>query len=293
MKLRALLENFSFENENLLVEKQMSPVQKAEGDNWIRDNPVHYRNVVEHWRQATPDERRHGMNWYKDAHSMAKLIARDTSTPMHVMAGLISNYSPQTHWHTNILTAARVAHDKIAVGGPGSGVMASAKQRDMAHRMLQGEHYDSILKGHKVRAFAHLIEHGGDKDAHDPKVVVDRHAFAVASGSRVPDNAYVQAGLNHKKAYNNVVQAYHHASRHILEHHGEHVAPHQLQAITWLVRQRLNAQEEVSGRGSSKTSKIGAVAKRKWTEYASERHPNVVGMEPGTGYNLKKVKRKK
>lgn len=293
MRLKYLFEDWG-DDDRLLNEKSNTIQAKSEGENWIKKNPVHHMNVVNHYHQATHDEIRHGMNWYSDAHSMVKAIANDTGTPHHVMAGLVANYSPQNHWFANILTAARVAKDKKAIGGPGSGVMASAKQRDAAHRILHGEHYDNVLKGHKVKAFAHLIEHGENKDPSDPKVVVDRHAFAVASGARVTDQAYSQAGLKQKKAYNTVATAYHKAAEHIRKTHNVDIHPHQLQAITWLVRQRLNAHEErhatsVQGdlfgdTGRSKTKAVGTKMRDKWNDYAKEHHPDVVGMEPGTGY---------
>src|SRR6185503_6626237 len=118
---------------------------EAEGHQWHATHPVHHMNIVNHFNQATEGEKHHGMNWYADAHKTMKAVANDTGVPHHTMAGLVSNYSPQTPWHANILTAARVARHKQALGGPGSGVMASGHQKQAAHRMLQGEHYNNVL----------------------------------------------------------------------------------------------------------------------------------------------------
>jgi hypothetical protein len=203
---------------------------------------------------------------------------------MHTMAGLISNYSPQTHWHTNIMTAAKVARHKQALGGKGSGVFADERQKHAAHRMLNGEHYDHVLTGQKTHAFAHLIEHGGNKDPKNPKVVVDRHAYSVAAGKRITDAAFGKTNLKSKKGYNHVADAYHRAAKHLSEQHGHEIHPHQVQATTWLVRQRLNHNEEHAAVGSGRTAKVGQRAKDNWHKYAGEHHPSIVGKEPGTGY---------
>ena len=266
--------------------EHMSPEQHKhfrqadeEGKQWHHEHPVSHENIIHHYHQATAEEKHHGHTWYHDAHHMTKVIAHDTSTPVHTMAGLVSNYSPQTHWHTNIMTAAKVAREKKAVGGKGSGVFASSQQKEAAHKMLHGEHYEHVLKGHKTKAFAHLIEHGGNKDEHKPHVVVDRHAYSVAAGHRITDAAFGHAGLKSKKKYNEVSHAYHKAAEHLSAEHGIKIHPHQVQATTWLVRQRLNAEH------NTKQAKAAGKAKEGWNKYAGEHHPHLIGHEPGTGYS--------
>lgn len=286
--------SFFDEEEGVLVEKKISELSpeehkryrqtEAEAEQWHKDHPVHHDNIIHHYNQATAEEKHHGHTWYSDAHHLAKAVAKDTNTPMHTMAGLISNYSPQTHWHTNIHTAAKVAREKKAMGGKGSGVFADERQKHAAHRMLSGEHYDHVLTGQKTHAFAHLIEHGGNKDPKNPKVVVDRHAHSVASGARITDAAFGKTNLKSKKGYKHVADAYHRAAEHLSKQHGMEIHPHQVQATTWLVRQRLNHSEEHAAAGSGKTQKVAQNAKAKWHKYAGEHHPSIVGKEPGTGY---------
>lgn len=256
---------------------------EAEADHWIANHPIHHQHIVDHYNAATAEEKYHGHTWYSDAHHMAKVVSHDTKTPVHTTAGLISNYSPQTHWHTNILTASKVARTKRAMGGPGSGVFATKDQKHAAHRMLKGEHYDNVLVGHKTRAFAHLIEHGGNQDNNNPRVVVDRHAYSVASGSRISDAAYgkVTSKLKTKKGYGHAVDAYHKAAKQLSEQHGETIHPHQVQATTWLVRQRLNGEEDRAVARGVKTH--AGTKKQEWTSYAKKFHPKLVGKEPGTG----------
>jgi hypothetical protein len=254
------------------------------GKKFHEENPVHHMNIVNHFNQATEDERTAGENWYSDASHLNKVLAHDAGVHPHVMAGLIANYSPQTHWATNMMTASRVARTKQPLGGKGGGVFASANQAKAAKRLLDGESHQDVLSGHKIKAFAHLVEHGHQTDPENPKVVVDRHAHSVASGKRLTDVAFNVAGLSSKKKYNQLSKVYNDAAAHLSEAHGRKIEPHQVQAVTWLVRQRLNAQEEHSSKGSSKTAKVSAAETQKWNQYAGEHHPTVVGKEPGTGW---------
>ena len=286
--------------EELLFEKSvadMTPAElkvhrkaEADADQWHLDHPVDHKNIVKRFKSATPEEIRQGMNWYKDAHHTMKALAKDTKVSNHQMAGLISNYSPQTYWHTNIITAARVAREKKAAGGPGGGVMASTVQKTAAQRMLDGEHYNDVLDGHKTRAFAHLIEHGGDQHQNNPqhpdykpRVVIDRHAHSAASGARLSDMAFGRAGLKSKKKYGAVEQAYVDAAAHLSKKHGMQIHPHQVQAVTWLAQQRLNSvvNKKVKSTG---VSAVAVKAKEMWNKYAGTHHPKLVGKEPGTGY---------
>jgi hypothetical protein len=295
----AFLHEADEDQEGYLTEKnvgEMSPAEKVKHDavqqeakQWHKDNPVHHMNIVHHYNQATAGEKHAGHTWYEDAHHITKMIAHDTKTPMHTMAGLVSNYSPQTHWATNLMTASKVAREKKALGGKGDGVFASGQQKKVAHKMLHEDgHYEKDLVGHKTKAFAHLIHHGGNKDAKNPQVVVDRHAHSVASGKRLTDVAFGHTNLKSKKGYDKVAGEYHKAAEHLSKEHGKDIQPHHVQATTWLVRQRLNAAEETAShktKSHSKTQRVAQAANEKWKTYAGEHHPSVVGREPGTGYD--------
>lgn len=268
-------------------EEKAHRAEQAKGDRWNRQHPVRIKHVVAHWDGATEDEKKTGESWYEDSHHLAKHIANDTHQPMHVVAGLISNYSPQTHWATNIHTAARVARKGQAEGGPGSGIMASSSQKRAAERMLNGEHYDKVLAGPKTRAFAHLIEHGGNHhDDEQDHVVIDRHALSVAAGTRASDTAYERSRLGTKGRYDEVSKVYRKAAKIISKKEGRHISPHQVQAVTWITRQRMNENDDIetSKSGSSGSAVLARQAVAKWNEYAGEHHPALLGKIPGTGY---------
>ena len=225
-------------------------------------------------------------NWYHEAHHLNNYIADATKTPRHVMAGLIANYSPQTNWGTNMVTASEVARTKVARGGPGEGVMAKAFQKHAAQKMLNGEHYDNVLKGEKVRDFAHLIEHGGNKDPNNKRAVIDRHAYSVAAGARMSDIGYNNAGLKSKKKYKQVANMYKIAADHISEKEGRPIEPHQLQAITWLTRQRLNQEEDqyINKKRGGNSAASGRTHMNHWDKYKEERFPHLTERTPNVGY---------
>jgi hypothetical protein len=64
------------------------------------------------------------------------------------------------------------------------------------------------------------------------------------------------------------------------------VAPHQVQAVTWLVRQRLNQRAEQQ-RGVTRLDRGRASARRNaeraWTAYRAKHLPDLAAC-PGTGY---------
>ena len=259
---------------------------------WFEKHAACHENIVWHWEQATPEEIARGMRWYADARHVATVIARGNT---HMGAGMLAVYSPQQGWIGNVHNAARVLREGRGLGGPGSGVFASTAQRQAADRLLAGERYEDLLTGPKIRDFAQLIEHGGDNDPDDPRVVIDRHALSVACGRALSVEEYGAAPLKGSKRkdgsisrrhYDHVVQLYRHAAAEVSRHEGQPVAPHQVQAVTWLVRQRLNQQAEQK-RGESALDKGRATARahseQSWRDFRIDYLPQLERC-PDTGY---------
>lgn len=257
----------------------------AKAKKFMDNRAVRPQHIIDHFNKATPEEFRNGMTWYEDAHHMAKGVSADTGVPMHKVAGLVANYSPQTHWGDNMRAASVVARANKGVGGSGSGYFASHGQRRAADKILhEADHWSDVLKGRKINAFGHLIEHGGNKDDNDPQVCVDRHAMSVALNHRVTDREYAQSGIKNKGTYEKYSNAYREAARRIsnskpFKDAGVKVQPHHVQAITWLVRQRLN------GDNDERTKNNGKQSQQQWRDYAAEHHPSLVDSVPGTGYH--------
>lgn len=289
----------------MAVHREAAPRHADPGDHpFFQQYPVHHDHIVAHWDAATSDEQASGKRWYPDAHLVAKGIGTLHSGEhprgnTHLAAGMIANYSPQTGWAANQHNAARVLHSGEGIGGKGSGVFASAKQKDVANKLLAGASHEDVMISPKVGDFAHLVEHGGDKDPAHPHVVVDRHALAVASqhpdsGERLPDDHYDKFPNATRHYYNHVVDAYHRASAIISDRTGEHVPPHAVQATTWLARQRLNqgAEHAIAQatpdakrvRLDRAREKIRGNEETRWSDFRQQHLPDMKA-DPGTGYS--------
>lgn len=267
---------------------------------WFQAHPVSHTHILDHWHAATPEERAQGMHWYSDAHIIASALGKHHEVTHgivhpeganHVGAGIIAVYSPQQGWTGNMHNAARVLHANKGMGGPGSGIMASNQQRIAADRILAGENYNDVVKGPKVRDFAHLIEHGGDANKDEPHVVIDRHALSVATGHRLTDDEYTHAPVSQRHYYNHVVQAYHRAAQDASSHSDAPVAGHQMQAATWLVRQRLNQAEEKAAAEAGQDTRLNrgrdrarGNSEKAWESWRTENLPHLPSAGPGTGY---------
>jgi rubrerythrin len=282
-----------------LAKDAAGPKYPNPGDHpWFQQNPVHHNNIVDHWNKATPDEKTQGKNWYSDAHIIATALGEHHEKThgdhphgaAHLGAGIVANYSPQMGWTGNIHNAARVLHENKGIGGKGSGMFASDQQRKAADRMLGGERHEDVLGGPKIQDFAHLIEHGGDRDPQEPRTVIDRHALSVATGKRMSDDDYGSFPKSQRHYYGHVVNQYNEAAKRITASEGEHVAAHQVQAATWLTRQRLNQADEANEQDTNrqrlnKGRERGRERQEKdWDSFRQTHYPEMTHQPPGTGY---------
>lgn len=329
---------------------------------WFQANPVHPQHIIDHWNQATDDEKEQGKRWYPDAHEVGKAIAKlapirkgyeqeardhaqkmvdynlrkdahyrknpgqpfpekepftDARHPLgdaHLGASALAIYSPQQGWAGNMHNAAKALKEGRGVGGKGSGIFASAAQAESMNKVLSGKHMHEAVAGPKIRDFGHLIEHGGDEhpESHpdfQSHVVIDRHALGVATGKRLSDKDYSSApvaAMNRRKdgaiprtpGYDHVVDAYHQAAKHISQQEGEHVPGHAVQAVTWLVRQRLNEEGEKAAAGADSNidrlnkgrERSRTKAEQGWADFAAEHGISHAG--PGTGYTKQSARKR-
>lgn len=226
---------------------------------FFKEHPVSAENVIAHWAAATPEEKSQGERWYSDAHLLAHALAHtyaggDTGKA----AGVISAYSPRTSWAANMHNAARsLATGKALKVGEGLSIMGV--HHSLADKIMNGEHYDTVLKGPKTNAFAKLIHHGGIDPLTGqpmPHVVIDRHALSVAAGQRLSEDDAAGFPSSTPHYYNHVAKAYEDAAHAISKAENRTVAPHQVQATTWLVRIRHNQAEDRELRGGGGKGRV-------------------------------------
>jgi ParB-like nuclease domain len=259
-------------------------------------HPVSPANVIAAWDEATPEQRDQGMRWYEDAHLVAQALGKtylngDTARA----AGVISAFSPQTGWGTNLINAARVAEtgDALSFKGQATGAMKANAQK-----ALNGEPIDEAFPSAKTNSFAHLIANGGDRQGDKlGEVVVDRHALDIATGDALTDAEGDLAPIGKTRWHEYVADQYRLAARAISRQEGQTIAPHQVQAVTWLVRQ---AEAEAADRAAVEAGKMDPAAVRlvrgrvtrtrnawrNWSEYAREHN---IPVEPGTTFRAEPI----
>jgi hypothetical protein len=258
---------------------------------WFKEMGLSHHHVVDHWDQATSEEKAQGKRWYPDAHLVAKSIAKldprikSDAEAAHKGAGVLSAYSPQQGWWANQHNAARAFHEQRAVG-KGEGIMVMGSHANAAQKVMDGMNHQEALKGPKTQDFASLIEHGGNKPqspedaaAGKPKepsdkVVVDRHALSVAAGRRLNADDVKGFPSQNRKHYEVVANHYRKAAAVISDREGREVPPHEVQAVTWLARQRLNAEGDTSG-GQKGRNTVQRNQRKTWQDLSREHNPDL------------------
>jgi hypothetical protein len=259
---------------------------------WFAETGIHHKNIVDHWSDATDEEKAQGKRWYPDAHLVAKQIAKldprvsSEKEAAHKGAGVLSAYSPQQNWWANQHNAARSFHEQRALG-KGEGLMIMGSHQKAAQRIMDGEDSQKVLKGPKTADFAHLIEHGGykpqsDEDAaagkpkeHSDKVVIDRHALSVAAGRRLNADDVKGFKSQSRPHYEHVAGEYRKAAAVISDREGREVPPHEVQAVTWLTRQRKNKDEEISTPGGKGRQTMQNNQRKQWGELSRMHTPQL------------------
>ena len=244
---------------------------------FFQANPVSKEHLKHAFYDSTPDEHEQGSRWYPDAHHVATAIAGGDSARG---AGLVAAYSPRTAWPSNLFNASKAHRENRAFGGPGEGAMGM--HRNLAAPIIAGVHHSEAFSrsAPKIRAFAHLIEHGGDlpEDVGTDRehVVIDRHALSAAIGRRVTDDDLSRVPLDHPRFYEHVASTYRAAARDLSADLGLHIPSHRLQATVWKRQLRLNAAEDAGqpwgGRGRNKRTEN---AWTRWNQHAQEHHPEL------------------
>lgn len=289
----------------------ISPAEKARIRKRLEANPVDSKHIVDLFEQATPGEVEAGEVWYPNAHRVAQVMAKRHGIDVRTAAGLLANYSPQKPWGRNMIEAHQVAMTKKPHGGTGAnivvdldaldevnerrvGVMTTSTQKRRAVKLLAaGKDFNEVFAGRnktgsippkslKIRAFGELIANGGQPDGADlPLVVIDRHAAGVARGIRFTEDDFTIDGPSGSlKKYRVYADAYRAAAETLSEKHGRRITPEQVQAVTWLTRQRLNGETD------SRRKSLGARDAKEALHYFAQYEPDIAEIIVGgmTGY---------
>jgi hypothetical protein len=199
------------------------------------------RNVTRVFREASPDQREAGREWYGRATRLAAELATSLPTDHRHYgdtdraAAVIAVLSPRLNWRENVAMA-RQAY--AMTHGPWAFLVSTytnalptlrINARKAGRLLATDEDTTDIVSGPKVTAFWRTIA-----DPTNPwAVVVDRHAYDVSVG-RVTDNDERMAGLRGKR-YDAVCDVYRRAAVILSRETGETITPAIVQATTWTV----------------------------------------------------------
>ncbi|MFD7835613.1 hypothetical protein [Streptomyces sp. NPDC059761] len=266
----------------IVVEAAGPQFQNPADHPWFKEAGLSHEHVLAHWDQATDEEKKQGARWYPDAHHVAKAIAKlhpeitDDAEAAHKGAGVLSAYSPQQNWWANQHNAARSFVQGRAVG-KGEGLMVMGSHATAAQRIMDGEDHQKVLRGPKTQDFAHLIEHGGmdENGEHSKRVVMDRHALSVAAGRRLNADDAKGFPSSQRHYYEHAAEHYRTAAAVISDREKRHVPPHEVQAVTWLTRQRLNGEEDKTSPGGKGRATVMRNQRQQWRDLSTEHTPQL------------------
>lgn len=171
--------------------------------------------IVEAYATTDDATRRAGRRWYREAQDIAVEVATALGTTVEVGAGIVAAYSAGTAWSTNV----RMARATAATGEPVPHRFGGSRK---VRAMLEGASPNHVITGQKLSAFFRTI---ADPDATRHEVVVDRHAFAVATGRASTEG---QRFLSNSAVVGAIAEAYRVAATIVGERPGH------LQAIVWI-----------------------------------------------------------
>jgi hypothetical protein len=298
---------------------------KASDNPFIKKYGLSTANIVASYDASTPDERAQGMRWYADAHDLAKAIAGGDADKG---AAMLANFSTQTDWATDSMNATNTfANGKVPEHGVG--ISGSVRARGEAILAANSREEIEALFPHvgsaKTQNFYHTIRDGGDApDDDEGQVTIDRHALSVAAGRRLvsseteaptyADMAKAHPDWTHEQmlayrqtfpddptgsafTYQHIADMYRQATAIINKRDGTALAPHQLQAVTWVHQLSLNNQEdahliELGAEAVRQGGKMGPAAahakgqaasiKKKWATWMAYAAAHQIPVHAGT-----------
>lgn len=181
--------------------------------------PQMIRHLGRVYARRTEWDELNGSLWYESAHCFATSLARDTDTPIGVVAAVIAALSPQCDWHRNQLAASNVLRREPVIRG----LLPACVRKAQYLRDTQSADTRTVFKsGPKVYAFSRNI--AGDLSA----VTVDTHALQAAY-----DDVTVNVTLN-ARTYDVFAHAYQQAAKRA------QLEPAIFQAIVWHTWKREN-----------------------------------------------------
>lgn len=182
------------------------------------------------YAQATPEEVQHGVDWYRTARNICRVISAESGASFNTTCKIMSVLSPSVQWNKNVLDCKNLlkAYYKDGVRDPHKVTVSTYNQNKYkAFAILNGE-ADLLPSARKTYAFYRNIA-----SENDDFVTVDRHAIKVlVHPKRLTENH--NGGVNLSKSVYEKAEAVYKRTAQELGLRG-----YELQAIVWLAFKRL------------------------------------------------------
>ena len=175
--------------------------------------------ITERFKCATPEEILRGSLWYRQAHSMARLLSAVSGLDVVGASALLAVLSPMNRWEDNVNDAFTIARDRHAT------VRTSGVNRYKAIRILEGEDPALVVGGRKVTAFWRSVA----DPLNSQEIPIDRHLYRVVLGV---DVHFRIAAPSRGKEYEHCLDAYRAAAASI------GIPITELASTVWLVSRR-------------------------------------------------------
>lgn len=187
----------------------------------------HKQNILNVLSKADPIETVEGRAAYRNYNRTLEEIADKFNLPLVRVAGAFSALSPNSDYRGNLRSTYTLCLG-FTKGNAEEDCTVSTynHNRAKAWRILQGEHFYSVFKGLKVRAFFRNIT----EPDHPEAITIDGHMFNIY---RNQTKTMSESGFSRGK-YEKIASVF----RKVAEENG--LLPCELQAILWLVWKRLN-----------------------------------------------------
>ena len=192
------------------------------------------KNIISVYNLATVSDRAIGQSWYGRALAFARNLAADYHIDAITIVGVIASISPRNRWERNMIDAESMVKVSAA-GGDFNDLMSLkvctfSRNKEKAARILSEDITDrdqllAILKGPKLQEFFNCIL--GDSE----DVCIDGHAYCIWAGDRVTLANVPSIGIKLRRT----IKADYIQAAKILG-----VAPHIVQAVTWVTWKRLH-----------------------------------------------------
>jgi len=197
-------------------------------------NPVNLtpftKRILAVYDRAIPSDIVQGLEWYGEAQTQSRVLAKAYNLPLHVVVGVIAALSPNNRWTRNIVDAENML--EAWHNGDGIDTVTVCTYRPMRAKawsiLEQGpevsiEQVRVILNGQKIVAFFDCI---AGLDA----CCIDGHAYNIAMGKRetlTSDKVNVT-----KKMFRDLQSCYSSAAKR------RGITAYQMQAVTWVTWRR-------------------------------------------------------